>query len=343
MKKTKLGTTRIDVSAICLGTMTFGQQNTEAEGHAQLDRALAAGINFIDTAEMYPAPPSAETYTRTEQIVGTWLKKQPRDRVVLASKVAGPSRGRDWIRGGRYDADCIRAAIEGSLRRLQTDYLDLYQIHWPARNVPVFGQTRFDPAQEREAFGIEEQLRVFDDLIRAGKIRHLGVSNESAYGVMEFLRVAEKAGLPRIATIQNACSLLNRSFEQALDEVCFRTGVGLLAYGALAAGQLSGKYARDAGAPGRLTLFPQWSPRYMRGSVLEAARRYEEIARSRGLDPAQMALAWCYSRWYVNSTIIGATSLQQLEAAIGALDIRLDDETLARIDAVHAEIPNPAQ
>ena len=344
MKTALLGNTDIQVSRICLGTMTFGQQNTEAEAHAQLDYATAQGINFIDTAEMYPVRPSAETYTLTEQYVGRWLKHQPRDRVVLATKVAGPSRGMGWIRNGKLDADNIRQAVEASLKRLQTDYIDLYQIHWPARNVPNFGQTFFDPAREREAASIESQLRVLDELVHAGKIRHIGVSNETPYGVMEFLRIAEKHGLSRIATIQNPYNLLNRTFEEGLDEVSFHTKVGLLAYSPLAFGQLTGKYIDDENAVGRLTIFSKdWSPRYVREKTVAAARRYTELARAHGMTPTQMALAWCYSRWFVNSTIIGATSLAQLKENIDAHEITLSADVLAQIQLIHEAMRNPAQ
>lgn len=344
MQTTRLGNTDITVSRICLGTMTFGQQNTEADAHAQLDYAVAQGVNFIDTAEMYPVRPSAETYTLTEQYIGRWIARQPRDSVVLASKVAGPSRGMPWVRNGKLDADNIRQAIDASLTRLQTDHLDLYQIHWPARNVPNFGQTSFNPDNEREAESIEAQLRVMDELVRAGKIRHFGVSNESAYGVMEFLHLADKHGLPVVATIQNPYSLVNRSFEEALDEVCFRTGVGLLAYSPLGFGQLTGKYIDDENAHGRLNVFGKdWSPRYLRDKTLAATRRYIDIARRHGLTPTQLALGWCYSRWFVNSTIIGATTLAQLKENIDAQNVVLNDEIIAEVNAVHEQIRNPAQ
>jgi aryl-alcohol dehydrogenase-like predicted oxidoreductase len=344
MKKRKLGNTQIQVSPICLGTMTFGEQNTEGEAHSQLDYAVSRGINFIDTAEMYPVRTTAQTYTLTEQYVGRWIKRQARDTLVVATKVAGPSRGMDWVRNGQLDAQNIRQAIDASLKRLQTDYVDLYQIHWPARNVPVFGQTFFDPAKEREAASLEEQLRTLDELVRAGKIRHVGVSNETPYGVMEFLSLARQHGLPTIATIQNPYNLVNRTFEEGLDEVSFRTGVGLLAYSPLAFGQLSGKYIDNPDAVGRLNIFGKdWSPRYLRGKAVEATRRYRDIARANGMTPAQMALAWCYSRWFVNSTIIGATSLEQLKENIDAYAVQLDDGVVAAIQAVHGDLRSPAQ
>ncbi|WP_458763486.1 aldo/keto reductase [Cupriavidus basilensis] len=352
METTRLGRSDLQVSRICLGTMTFGEQNTEAEGHSQLDYAVSRGINFIDTAEMYPVKPRAETYGSTERIVGTWLKRQQRERIVLATKVAGPAR-MPWIRnGGDLTPDSIRAAVDASLARLQTDYIDLYQIHWPARNAPIFGQKQFDPANERECASIQAQLEAMGELVRAGKIRYVGVSNETPWGVAEFVKQAELHGLPRIATIQNPYNLLNRSFEQGLDEACFRTDVSLLVYSPLAFGQLTGKYLGgdlahpvfDAQAKGRLTRFPpDWSPRYLRPESLAAAARYVTLAREHGLSPATLALAWSYSRWFAASTIIGATSLDQLRENIDAWQTPLPEAVTAAIARIHAEIHNPAQ
>ncbi|NUA25486.1 aldo/keto reductase [Cupriavidus basilensis] len=352
METTRLGRSDLQVSRICLGTMTFGEQNTEAEGHSQLDYAVSRGINFIDTAEMYPVKPRAETYGSTERIVGTWLKRQQRERIVLATKVAGPAR-MPWIRnGGDLTPDSIRAAVDASLARLQTDYIDLYQIHWPARNAPIFGQKQFDPANERECASIQAQLEAMGELVRAGKIRYVGVSNETPWGVAEFVKQAELHGLPRIATIQNPYNLLNRSFEQGLDEACFRTDVSLLVYSPLAFGQLTGKYLGgdlahpvfDAQAKGRLTRFPpDWSPRYLRPESLAAAARYVTLARAHGLSPATLALAWSYSRWFAASTIIGATSLEQLRENIDAWQTPLPEAVTAAIARIHAEIHNPAQ
>ncbi|MHA7680023.1 aldo/keto reductase [Cupriavidus sp. PET2-C1] len=352
METTRLGRSDLQVSRICLGTMTFGEQNTEAEGHSQLDYAVSRGINFIDTAEMYPVKPRAETYGSTERIVGTWLKRQQRERIVLATKVAGPAR-MPWIRnGGDLTPDSIRAAVDASLARLQTDYIDLYQIHWPARNAPIFGQKQFDPANERECASIQAQLEAMGELVRAGKIRYVGVSNETPWGVAEFVKQAELHGLPRIATIQNPYNLLNRSFEQGLDEACFRTDVSLLVYSPLAFGQLTGKYLGgdlahpvfDAQAKGRLTRFPpDWSPRYLRPESLAAAARYVTLACEHGLSPATLALAWSYSRWFAASTIIGATSLEQLRENIDAWQTPLPEAITAAIARIHAEIHNPAQ
>lgn len=348
MEKHQLGKTDLTVSRVCLGTMTFGEQNTEADAHSQLDYALERGINFIDTAEMYPVMPSARTQGSTERFIGSWLKQSgKRDQVVLATKVAGPNPNMHWIRGGRQNLDAanIRAALEDSLRRLQTDHVDLYQLHWPSRNLPIFGANSFDPAKERTAVAIDETLAVLGELIAEGKIRHIGVSNESPWGVCEYIKQAEMKGLPRIATIQNLYNLTARAFETTLlDEVCYREQVSLLAYSPLAFGQLSAKYLDDPAAHGRLTIFPPtWSPRYLRPSVLAAVKEYAELARAHGMSPAQMALAWCYSRWFVGSTIIGATSLAQLQENIDAESIALSDEVMAGIDAIHARYTNPGQ
>ena len=347
MKKILLGNSQLNVSTICLGTMTFGEQNTEAEAHEQLDYALERGINFIDTAEMYPVMPRAATQGKTEQYIGSWIKKSgKRNEIVLATKVAGPSRGMGWIRKGENDLNekNIRAAIETSLQRLQTDYIDLYQLHWPSRNAPIFGQKQFDPALERPCTDIAETVAVLNTLVKEGKIRAFGVSNETSWGVSEFIKQAELQGAANITSIQNAYNLVNRSFEQGLDETCFRENVGLLAYSPLAFGQLTAKYTDDAKAHGRLTIFPPtWSPRYMRASVFEASKRYAALAREHGLTPAQLALAWCYSRSFVASTIIGATNLTQLKENIDALDVALNDELIQGINRIHEELSNPGQ
>ena len=348
MKMHKLGRTDLAVSRVCLGTMTFGQQNTESDAHSQLDYALERGINFIDTAEMYPVPPSAGTQGSTERFIGTWLRKTgKRDQVVLATKAAGPNPNQTWIRGGRQNLDAanLRAALDDSLRRLQTDYVDLYQLHWPSRNVPIFGANQFDPAKERPSVAIEETLAALGELVKEGKIRHIGVSNESPWGVCEFIKQSETKGLPRIATIQNLYNLTARAFETTLlDEVCYREEVSLLAYSPLAFGQLSAKYVDDPQAHGRLTIFPPtWSPRYLRPAVFDAVRDYAALARAHGMTPATMALAWCYGRWCVASTIIGATSLAQLKENIDAEQVVLPDEVMTAIDAIHARITNPGQ
>ena len=348
MQTTLLGTSGLQVSKVCLGTMTFGEQNTEADAHSQLDYAFERGINFIDTAEMYPVMPRAQTQGSTERFIGSWLKKTgKRGDLVLATKVAGPNPAMHWVRGGanNLDAANIRAAVEASLQRLQTDHIDLYQLHWPSRNVPIFGATAFEPQKERNCVAIEDTLAVLGSLIDEGKIGHIGVSNESSWGVCEFTKQSEIKGLPRIATIQNLYNLTARGFETSLlDETCFRENVGLLAYSPLAFGQLSGKYLDDPKASGRLTIFPPtWSPRYLRPAVLAAVKEYAELARENGMTPAQMALAWCYTQPLVASTIIGATTLAQLTENIDAAEMTLPLHVAGAIDAIHARIPNPGQ
>jgi aryl-alcohol dehydrogenase-like predicted oxidoreductase len=348
MKTTQLGTTDLRVSTVCLGTMTWGEQNSETEAHSQIDYALERGINFIDTAEMYPVMPKAATQGSTERFIGSWLKKSgKRADIVLATKIAGPNPAQDWMRGPAHNLDeaNIRAAVEASLTRLQTDYIDLYQLHWPSRNVPIFGATVFDPQNERPCVPIEDTLSALGRLIDEGKLRHIGVSNESAWGVSAFTRAAESGGLPRIATIQNLYNLTARGFETALlTETCYREQVSLLAYSPLAFGQLTAKYIDDPQARGRLTLFPpSWSPRYLRPTVFAAATDYAALARANGITPAQLALAWCYSRWFVASTIIGATSLAQLQENIDAAEVVLSAEVMAAVEAIHGRLPNPGQ
>lgn len=344
MEYRNLGQSDLKVSAICLGTMTFGDQNTEAQGHEQLDYALAQGINFIDTAEMYPVPPKADTFTRTESIIGTWLKRQPRDKVILASKVSGGNRKLEWIRGGptAVDRDNVRSAIEGSLKRLQTDYLDLYQIHWPERNVPIFGQYQFDPSKEKQWVSIQTQLEVLAELVQEGKVRYVGVSNEQPWGVMEFLRVAKEYDLPRIASIQNSYSLLNRGFEFGMTELIYREQVSLTAYSPMAFGHLSGKYIADPQAQGRVNLFPGYAQRYTKPNVQPATAAYAALAHKHGMSPAQLALSFVYHRWFVTSTIIGATSMLQLQENIQAWQKPLSAEILQEIEAIHLRYMNPA-
>ncbi|MDT7928216.1 aldo/keto reductase [Tepidimonas sp.] len=348
-----LGTSGLSVSRICLGTMTFGEQVAEADAHAILDHALARGVDFVDTAEMYSVPARAETYGATETIIGRWLAARPgvRQRIVLATKVAGPSRGMPWIRGdnaGLTRAEII-AACEGSLRRLRTDWIDLYQIHWPARQVPMFGVLSFDPAKDKPCASIQEQLEALDTLVRAGKVRAVGLSNETPYGVHEFVRLAEQYGLPRVATVQNPYCLINRSYENGLDETCYRLGVGLLAYSPLGFGLLTGKYddtglAHTGPPQGRMALFESMrKQRWGRPEALAAARRYNALAREHGLTPTQLALAFCYHNWRVASTIIGVTSLAQLDACLDAWDVTLSPELLEAIDRIRWEIRDPAQ
>jgi aryl-alcohol dehydrogenase-like predicted oxidoreductase len=348
MEYRQLGHSDLNVSAICLGTMTFGEQNTEAEAHQQLDFAFNNGINFIDTAEMYPVPPRAETYTRTETIVGNWLKRQPREKVVLATKIAGPRRKLEWIRGGplAIDRQNLQAAVEDSLRRLQTDYIDLYQLHWPERNVPMFGQYQFDPMAEyddgikQQWVSIREQLEALSELVQAGKIRYIGVSNEHAWGVMEFLRVADEYNLPRIVSIQNCYNLINRGYEFGLTEIGYRERLSLLAYSPLAFGHLTGKYLE--GGRGRATLFKGFAQRYEKPSVGPASAAYAALAREHGYSPAELALSFVYHRWFVCSTIIGATSMPQLQENFNAWQKPLSTELLQQIEQLHLRYMNPA-
>jgi len=345
MKFNKLGDDALQVSEICLGTMTWGEQNSEKDAHEQLDYALSRGINFIDAAEMYPVPPRAETQGRTEAFLGSWLNKQRRDRLIIATKVTGPGRGFTWVRGGELSINrkAVLSAVDGSLKRLQTDYIDLYQIHWPDRYLPLFGKLFYDPAEERSAVAFEEQLEVFADLIKAGKIRHFGLSNESAWGTCQWLRAAERAGAQKPVSIQNAYNLINRSFEPALSEVTRREGIALLAYSPLAFGHLTGKYLAGAGPRGaRLAVFPPFGQRYAKPNVEPAVARYAELARKAGLSPAVMAIAFCKSRWFCASTIIGATTLAQLEENLDAAEVVLGEDLLKEIDAVHLLYPNPA-
>ncbi len=344
MQFTMLGSSDLKVSRVCLGTMTFGTQNSEADAHRQLDFALAHGINFIDTAEMYSVPPDAESYGRTETCIGNWLKRQARDRIVLATKISGPGRSLSWIRNGdlAFNRKNIRAAIEASLARLQTDYVDLYQLHWPDRNTPIFGEYQFDPGKEREFVPLEETLTALAELVKEGRVRHVGLSNETPWGVMQFLHLAQKHGLPRVVSVQNAYSLLNRTWEMGLAEIGFRENVGLLAYSPLAFGLLSGKYLADAQARGRLTLFQGFAQRYSKVNVPPAVEAYAELARANGLTPVELALGFVASRSFVASTIIGATTLEQLGEDIAACEISLGADLLRQIEALHLRYGNPA-
>jgi len=346
MQYRKLGNTDIDVSVICLGTMTWGEQNTQPEAFAQMDYALEQGVNFFDTAELYSIPPKAATYGRTEEIIGNWLAQHgTRERIVLASKIAGP--GEDWlphIRAGktRFDRSHIEAALNASLKRLQTDYLDLYQLHWPERNTNFFGQLGFSPAQQDDFTPIAETLQALDAQVRAGRIRHIGVSNETPWGAMRFLQAAEQLGLARIVSIQNPYSLLNRSYEVGLAEISWREHCGLLAYSPLGFGVLSGKYLDGARPPGsRLTLFPDYT-RYSNPAAASATARYVALAREHRLDPAQMALAFVNSRPFLTGTIVGATNMDQLKSNIGSIELTLSQQVLEGIEAIHSAYPNPS-
>jgi aryl-alcohol dehydrogenase-like predicted oxidoreductase len=346
MEFRRLGTTDLDVSVICLGTMTWGVQNSEADAHAQLDRAFDVhGINFIDTAEAYPVPPSREVQGDTERHIGTWFKNNParRRRTILATKVIGANNASPYIRdgNGRLDRANIVAAVEGSLQRLQTDWIDLYQTHSPDRWVNAFGRQDYTHDPSRDGAAIEETLRALEELVKSGKVRHVGVSNETPWGLHRHLLLSESGGLPRIQSIQNPYSLLNRIFETGLSEIAIRERCGLLAYSPLAMGVLTGKYLDGARPPkGRLTLFERFK-RFDKPRQEPATRAYVALAREAGLDPAQMALAFINTRPFVTANIIGATTLEQLDANAGSAAIKLAPDLLARIDEIHAGNPNP--
>lgn len=339
-----LGESDLKVSKICLGTMTFGQQNSIDEAHQQLNYARDRGVNFIDAAEMYPVPPRAETYGMTETYIGEWLKHQQRDRIIVATKIIGAGRGFKWVRNGvnKVDRDNIKQAVDDSLKRLQTDYIDLYQIHWPERFVPMFGQTIFDPKHERETVSIAQQLEVFADVIKAGKVRYLGLSNETPWGITTFSYLAKQLGLPKVVSVQNAYNLLNRVFDSALAEVAYREKVGLLAYSPLGFGLLTGKYLTGDPGETRITLFDRFSQRYLKPGVNEAVAAYVEVAQRHNLSPTTLALAFVRSRWFVSSTIIGATTLEQLQENLDSADVELTQDLLTDIEAVYTQYPNPA-
>jgi len=349
----QLGTSDLQVTPICLGTMTFGEQVNEADSHAILDHSLARGVNFIDTAEMYSVPPKAETCGHTETIIGNWFAKNPsaRQKLVLATKVAGPSRGMPWIRDHtNLTVNDFMTACEASLRRLQTDVIDLYQIHWPERHVPAFGGVYYDPKKETSEITLHAQLEALAQLVKAGKVRHVGLSNETPYGVHEFVRLAEQHGLPRVATTQNPYCLINRTYENGLDETCHRLNVSLLAYSPLGFGLLTGKYdasgitGPDAPKGARISGYESVrKQRWGRPESLAAAKRYNALALENGMTPTQMALAFCYTKWQVASTIIGVTSIAQLDADLDAWGTTLTPEVLAAIDAIRWELRDPAQ
>ncbi len=348
MEYRKLGATDLSVSAICLGSMTWGEQNSEADGHEQLDYALARGVNFIDTAEIYSIPPRPETQGSTERVIGSWLAaRKNRDKVVIATKVAGRGDA-NWLRenGARptLDRSNILYAIEGSLRRLRTDYVDLYQLHWPDRSLPLWGAggTTYRRPSRRAEVPIEETLAALNELVQAGKVRHIGLSNETPWGVARFLRAAELGHGPRVASIQNAYSLINRSFEMGLAEFAERDFVGLLAYSPLAQGYLTGKYQRGARPPGARTTLFERAQRYEKPGVEAAIDAYLALARDIGVDPAQLAIAYVTSRPFVTSNIIGATTMAQLKTDLDSLEIAITPQIEARIDAIHQLHSNPA-
>ncbi|MEK6387857.1 MAG: NADP(H)-dependent aldo-keto reductase [Paraburkholderia tropica] len=349
MEYRTLGDTNVKVSLIGLGTMTWGEQNTEQDAHEQIDYALDQGVTLIDAAEMYPVPPRPETQGQTERFIGTWLARNGarRDQFVLATKMTGPARQPHNPRhirgeGNQFDRKNLTEALDGSLKRLQTDYVDLYQLHWPDRSTMTFGRSNYPWIDDAYTVPIEETLAVLADFVKAGKVRHIGVSNETPWGVAQFLRAAEKLGLPRIVSIQNPYSLVNRTFELGLSEFTHHEGIGLLAYSPLAFGWLSGKYeggARPEGA--RITKFERFQ-RYSKPQAIAAISRYVALAKEHALSPAQFALAFVNSRPFVTSNLIGATSIAQLKENIASVDVKLSADVLARIDALHELQPNPA-
>ncbi|ANE76303.1 NADP(H)-dependent aldo-keto reductase [Dickeya solani] len=335
----------LEVSTLGLGTMTFGEQNSEADAHAQLDLAVAAGVNLIDTAEIYPVPPRSETQGLTESYIGSWLKSRGgREKLIIASKVAGPVRGNDnSLRPQQaLDRKNIRAALDDSLKRLNTDYIDLYQLHWPQRQINSFGKLSYQYTSEKPAVTLLETLEALNEQVRAGKIRYIGVSNETPWGVMRYLQLADKHDLPRIVSIQNPYSLLNRSFEVGLAEISQHEGVELLAYSPLAFGTLTGKYlngAKPAGA--RNTLFSRFV-RYSAPHTQQAIAEYVTLAQKHGLDPAQMALAFVRQQPFVASTLLGATTLEQLKTNLDSLDLTLGEDVLTELEAIHRRFTIPA-
>jgi aryl-alcohol dehydrogenase-like predicted oxidoreductase len=352
MNTITLGGSALQVTPVCLGTMTFGEQVNEADAHAILSRSLERGVNFIDTAEMYAVPARAETCGATETFIGNWFAANPgaRDKLVLATKVAGPARGMPWVReGSGMTAQNILDSCHASLKRLQTDVIDLYQIHWPERHVPAFGMAYFDPSKDKSVTSIHEQLEALGQLVAAGKVREIGLSNETPYGVHEFVRLAEQHGLPRVASVQNAYCLVNRTVDNALDETLYRLKVGLLAYSPLGFGLLTGKYD-ESGIDGpnaprnaRIGKFESVrKQRWGRPEALAAARRYNALARAHGLTPTRLALAFCYTNWRVASTIIGVTSVAQLDECLDAWGTTLSPELLAEVDKIRWELRDPA-
>jgi aryl-alcohol dehydrogenase-like predicted oxidoreductase len=345
MQYRKLGTTDLEVSVICLGTMNFGEQNTEEEAHEQLDYAIDQGINFIDTAEIYPIPPNAQSQGRTEKYIGNWLKKRgKRDDLIIASKVVGPPSA-TYIRGEipRLDRKNILAAIDGTLQRLQVEYIDLYQVHWPDRKTNYFGRRGYIHDSEYKDVPIEETLSTMDELVKAGKIRYVGISNETAWGVMEYLRLHQQKGLPRIQSIQNPYSLIMREYENALAEISIREQLSLLVYSPLAHGVLSGKYLGGIIPKGsrfdynKKRNFDRYNPQHAQPAI----QAYIDLAKKHKLDPAQMALAFVNSRPFVTSNIIGATSMDQLKTNIASIDLQLPKEVILAIEKLHLEYPNP--
>ena len=331
------------VSKICLGTMTWGEQNSEKEAHDQIDFALERGINFIDTAELYPVPSREETSGRTESYIGSWLRKGSRDKIFLATKLVAYSSGLKYMRGGPgYNTEQFQLALENSLKRLNTDVIDLYQVHWPARNMAMFGGWQFDPQAERGNTDFLPLLKFLTTKVKEGKIRHWGLSNENAYGIKAICDICELEGLERPKTLQNAYSLINRTFETDTAEACYRENIGLMAYSTLGFGLLTGKYIDDPKAHGRMNLFPGFINRYTKPNTKPAIQAYYDLAKANKLSPTQMALAFVNQRWFTLCNIIGATNLKQLEENIKSINLKLNDDILKQINLIHLSLPNPA-
>ena len=346
----KLSNCNIKISPLTLGTMTFGDQNSKKEAYEQLDFALDNGINSIDIAELYPVPPKAETCSKTESIVGDWLQKQDREKIIISSKAAGPRRKLGWIRGGPLSLNeaNILNAVDASLKRLGTDYIDIYYLHWPERNVPMFGQYKFDPEGEiRDGkqiawVSIHDQLTTLSRLIDSGKIRTIALSNEQPWGLMEFIRIAKKYNLPIISALQNSYSLLNRTIEFGTSEILYREQLSFLAYSPLAFGYLTGKYIENENIVGRANLFPGYAKRYDKPGVRYAVKQYAKLAEKYHLTLTEMALAFVRSQWFMTSTILGATSLSQLKENVKSYSLVLSDDILDEIEQIHLSVMNPA-
>ena len=341
MKYKKLANTELEVSLICLGTMTYGEQNNEKEAHEQLDYSIDKGINFIDTAEMYAIPPREETQGKTEQIIGSWLsKRHDREKIILATKVAGP--GMEYLRGGSsLSKKHILQAVDGSLKRLQTDYIDLYQVHWPERKTNFFGRLGYEYSNEMGVL-IEETLDAMSMLVKSGKVKYIGISNETPWGTNKYLQLAKDAGHEKIITIQNPYSLLNRIYEVGLAEISQHENIGLLAYSPLGFGQLTGKYINKTEENTRLGLYGEWFTRYSNENCLNAVKEYSKIANKYNISLTHLALAFVNTRPFVASNIIGATTMKQLKENIASIDIDLSEEILEEINEVHLNQPNPA-
>lgn len=344
MEYTKLGNTDLEISKICLGSMNWGEQNNQKQAHRQLDLAREMGVNFIDTAELYAIPIKAKTQGKTETYIGKWLKKQKREEVILATKAAGPMPALEHIREGpNFSEEHLVAAIKGSLERLQTDYLDIYQLHWPERSTNFFGPLGYTHTSDDQVTDFKRVLEILRGYVRQGIIRYIGISNETPWGLMQFLKYADEFDLPRVASIQNPYSLLNRTFEVGLSEMCQRENIACLPYSPLAGGLLTGKYENNAKPESaRYTLYPNYFSRYSHPNTLKATKDYVELAKKLKLTPTQMSLAFVNSRDFVTSTIIGASKEEQLRENIESIDIKLSEEALAAIEKIHLNFPNPA-